>query len=141
MWFWRKKAVRQKAVEVRQKRKPREWSIPKEHAIEVIGLYDEMLNASRFVDGIGFLKTRHLPRYLFWQKLLEVVPEVKGCNIRIEPVNDSRCIKIIENVPDGEFEPDCADKEKVVAETQRVFEELEHKLDLCKPISPGANQI
>ena len=103
MWPWRKKKAQEP---VRQKRKPREWTIPKEHAVELIGLFDDMMAASRFVPGIGSLKSRHLPRYLFWQKAFEVLPEIEGFAVQVEPVKDYRCIKIVENVPDGEFEPE-----------------------------------
>lgn len=145
MWFRRKVQP-----PVRKKREPRTWSIPKEHAPEVLRLYDDMMKRIHKV----------LPRYLFWQKIVEILDDTRGIAIRTERVSDWRCIRLVEVVADDDFADEsdatstpttdqqpkrpitktaegwCAPVEKehtehlkASAEAERVLGELEHKLD------------
>jgi hypothetical protein len=86
MWFWKKKVP----TETVEKRKPRIWSIPPEHLEETIGLYDNMME--------GLVATRLLPRYLFWRKILEIMPETSNFSVRVERAGGLRCIEIVEDM-------------------------------------------
>jgi hypothetical protein len=124
MWFRRKKPVR-------KKRNPKEWTIPKDQAIEIISLYDDMMQAAALGIASGYI--RKLPQFLFWKKVVEAIPDVRGHAMRIESSGDRFCIKIVEIVGDDDYEP-----ERETTNTEDVLYELEDKLnqESCKP-SPG----
>jgi len=131
MWFQRKK---QESVEpVRRKRKPREWLFPKENLIDILKLYDDMMSSITIIGSTVTLK-RLLPRYLFWQKVVEVLPEVRGFAIKAKETQDWRCLKLVEVVPDNEYESESNAVAATVrperAELNQLLDEIEAKPDL-----------
>jgi uncharacterized protein YfcZ (UPF0381/DUF406 family) len=128
MWFRRKK----KSEPVRKKRKPKEWAIPKDKAAEIIDLYDDMMQAAM----LGLVTNgyaRKLPRFLFWQKVLEVIPETRKYPVQVESTNNCFCIKIVETVADDDYEPEQPTIAQTSAETEAVLRELEDKLNQESP--------
>jgi hypothetical protein len=127
MWFRRKK----ESEPIRKKREPKEWEIPQDSAAEIIGLYDDMIRAALAPRRC----TRKLPRFLFWQKVVEIIPGIRGYPVQVEDTSDRFCIKIVEIVADDDYEPEQQTVVRAAAET--VLRELEDKLDQCRPsLSP-----
>jgi hypothetical protein len=131
MWFRRKK--QESAEPVRQKRKPREWSFPKESLIDILKLYDDMMSSISII-GPAITLRRLLPKYLFWQKVVEILPETRGLAIKVEETKDWRCLKLVEVVPDDEYEPEPDTVEPSPsperAELNQLLDEIEAKPDL-----------
>jgi len=109
MWFRRKK---QEAKPIRQKRKPREWTFPKESLEDILRLYDDMMSSYYFVGNI--VLRRLLPKYLFWQKVVEILPDTRGLSIQVEETKDWQCIKLVEVVADDDYEPEPTEFTKTV---------------------------
>jgi hypothetical protein len=146
MWFRRKK---QKPVEpVRRKRKPREWLFPKENLIDILKLYDDMMSSTIVGPTVTLMSStttisptvtlrRLLPRYLFWQKVVEVLPEVRGFAMKVEETQDWRCLKLVEVVPNDKYESETqipADELNQGASSLPTIEESLDKIE-AKPIS------
>jgi hypothetical protein len=128
MWFRRKK----EAEPIRKKRKPKEWAIPPDKAAEIIGLYDDMMQAAMLgLVAKGY--ARRLPRFLFWQRIIEIIPDVSGYPVQVENTGDRLCIKIVETVADDDYEPEQPTIAQASAETEAVFRELEDKLNQGRP--------
>lgn len=100
-------------------KKPREWYIPQEHLIDVLKLYDEMMASTIYIPSfytvfetvIPFTKqvNPRLPRYCFWQKIQEVLPETADLPLNVEELDSMSCIKIVEAA--HTVEPDEIDEE------------------------------
>jgi hypothetical protein len=137
MWFRRKK--QEQTEPVRQKRKPREWSFQKDSLIDILKLYDDMMSSISII-GPTITLRRLLPKYLFWQKVVEVLPDTRGIAIKVEETKDWRCLKLVEVVPDDEYEPEpipSPPPETVEpsppperAELNQLLDEIEAKPDL-----------
>jgi hypothetical protein len=125
--FWRKKQP------VRQKRKPKKWEIPKEHIIEILGLYDDMMCAAREALITRGAHVRQLPRYLFWKKVIEVIPDVGNYSVNVERDGNRHCITIVETVADDDYEPERPTMAQSSAEVEAVLKELEDKLNQGRP--------
>ncbi|MFA5766897.1 MAG: hypothetical protein WC919_03175 [Candidatus Paceibacterota bacterium] len=130
MWFRRKK---QESTEpVRQKRKPREWTLPKDNLVDVLKLYDDMMSSISII-GPTITIRRLLPRYLFWQKIVEILPDTRGLSLKVEETKDWQCIKLVEVVPDDEYESEPAAEPSSPperAELNQLLDEIEAKPDL-----------
>ena len=105
MWPWRKKVK-----PVRQKRKPREWSFPVDSLPEILALYDDMMSSTYSVGSL--IRRRTLPRYTFWKRVGELIPDADGLSAKIEDVGDCRCIKLVEVVADDDYEPEPTETTK-----------------------------
>ena len=83
--FWRKKVIDEKP-----KFKPKEWQIPGEHVEAVLALYDAMMRKPN----------RKLPRYLFWKKIQEILPEADNYDKHVVATSTLPCIKLVELEPE-----------------------------------------
>jgi hypothetical protein len=122
MWPWREK---KESEPIRKKRKPKEWRIPKDRAAELIELYDGMMRAAR--QGLiekGYAKK--LPRFLFWQAVLEAIPEIRGYSVQVEDSGDCFCIKIVETVADDDYESEVTE---ITQESLESLPTIEESLD------------
>ncbi|MCK9558105.1 MAG: hypothetical protein M0R50_08720 [Candidatus Cloacimonetes bacterium] len=135
MWPFKEKQPK------RKKRTPKEWAIPLKHVVELLGLYDTMISNSPSL----------LPKYQFWSRLQEIIPETRNYPIRVEASGEIRCIKIVEVVADDDFEPTLEELEaardsqreeirKLNTETEKVFTELENKLNAGRPVEAERKQ-
>jgi hypothetical protein len=93
------------SVPTKKKKEPRSWRIPKEHLEEVLGLYDDMMARGQILNtpfGTAISTKRELPRYLFWKKIFEVIPELSNLTIGLDvkKVGFIHCIEIIEDISD-----------------------------------------
>ena len=84
--FWRKKKI---VTDDKPKFVPKEWAIPSEHIEEVLTLYDSMMRKP----------TRKLRRYLFWKKIMEVLPETDGYDKHVVATAGLQCIKLVQSEP------------------------------------------
>jgi hypothetical protein len=136
MWFRKKKIV---AEPIRKKRKPKEWDIPENKAAEIIGLYDDMIQAMTQGLTVNPLCARRLPRFLFWQKVIEVIPDTRGYSVEVAQTNDRFCIKIIETVADDDFDTEILDVNDLPT-IEQSLDVIEAKPDrVIGTIVPGAN--